>query len=191
LPTAIKSEWVKSKKVVSIPSEIELNLEGSLLNVRGNRGENQKLMTSPLVRIKKEDTMLNFYARGKEGKITKKEKRVIGTFAAHISNLIIGITEGFEYKLKICSGHFPMTVKVESEEVVIKNFLGEKVPRKARISSGVSVDIKGDIISVKGIDIGAVSQTAARIEQSTRITNRDRRVFQDGCYITEKAGIAV
>ncbi len=191
MPTAIKSEWVKSKKVVSIPSEIELNLEGSLLNVRGNRGENQKLMTSPLVRIKKEDTMLNFYARGKEGKITKKEKRVIGTFAAHISNLIIGITEGFEYKLKICSGHFPMTVKVESEEVVIKNFLGEKVPRKARISSGVSVDIKGDIISVKGIDIGAVSQTAARIEQSTRITNRDRRVFQDGCYITEKAGIAV
>jgi large subunit ribosomal protein L6 len=135
--------------------------------------------------------MLNFYARGKEGKITKKEKRVIGTFAAHISNLIIGITDGFEYKLKICSGHFPMNVKVESEEVVIKNFLGEKVPRRARISSGVSVDIKGDIISVKATDIDAVSQTAARIEQSTRITNRDRRVFQDGCYITEKAGIAV
>lgn len=191
MPTVIKSEWVKSKKSVAIPEGVETILDGSLFKVKGNKGENQRLIASPLVRITIENRTLNFYARGKEGKITKKEKRVIGTFAAHIVNLIVGISEGFEYKLKICSGHFPMNVKAENREIVIKNFLGEKVPRRARIGEGVSIDIKGDIIFVKGTDLDAVSQTAARIEQSTRITNRDRRVFQDGCYIIEKAGIAV
>ena len=51
--------------------------------------------------------------------------------------------------------------------------------------------IKGDIIIVEGIDKELAGQTAARIEQSTRITNKDRRVFQDGCYITDKAGIPI
>ena len=44
---------------------------------------------------------------------------------------------------------------------------------------------KNDVI-VKGIDKEKVGQTAANIERSCRIKNRDRRVFQDGIYITSK-----
>ncbi len=111
------------------------------------------------------------------------------TFKAHIANMLKGVTEGFTYKLKVVYSHFPMTIKVQGDEVVIENFLGEKNPRRARILPGVNVKVMGgQEIIVEGIDKEAVGQTAANIEQATRITKWDRRVFQDGVYIVEKAG---
>ena len=174
--------------MVEIPEGVEVTIEGSLVSVKGPKGENKRLLSHPRIVIKKEDKVVMFYVKRK---LSKKEKRMVGTFAGHVLNLIKGVSEGFEYKLKICSGHFPMTAKVEGDEVVIKNFLGEKVPRKSKIIEGTKVEIKGDIIIVEGIDKELAGQTAARIEQSTRITNKDRRVFQDGCYITDKAGIPI
>ena len=60
--------------------------------------------------------------------------------------------------------------------------MGEKKPRVAKILDGVSVEIKGDLILVKGIDKEKVGQTVANIELATRVKNRDVRVFQDGIY---------
>ena len=51
----------------------------------------------------------------------------------------------------------------------------------------VEVQNKVDVI-VSGADIEKVGQTAANIERSCKIRKRDRRVFQDGIYITSKAG---
>ncbi|MBI2078742.1 MAG: 50S ribosomal protein L6, partial [Euryarchaeota archaeon] len=59
--------------------------------------------------------------------------------------------------------------------------------RKATILPGVKVDVKGDQVTVTGIDLEKVSQTAANIETATHIRNRDIRVFQDGIYIVQKA----
>jgi large subunit ribosomal protein L6 len=81
-----------------------------------------------------------------------------------------------------------MNVKVQGDKFVIDNFLGEKYPRKAKILKNVTVEVKGQDVTLKGIDKEIVSQTAAIIEQITKITNRDLRVFQDGIYITEKDG---
>jgi large subunit ribosomal protein L6 len=50
------------------------------------------------------------------------------------------------------------------------------------------VDIDGEQITLHGPDIEAVGQTAADIEQLTRVTDKDSRVFQDGAYITNKPG---
>ena len=141
-------------------------------------------MVHPLLTIKIKDNVV--IIKGKED--TKKTKKFIHTFRAHIGNMLVGAVEGFEYQLKVCSGHFPMSVAVDKNVLVIKNFLGEKVPRKAPIMEGVNVKIEGDIIKVTGVDKEKVGQTAARIEQSTTISNRDRRIFQDGCYIINKAG---
>ena len=176
---------VKSKKIVEIPEGVEINLEGSLIKVKGPNGEVERLLSNPMVIIKKEENVITFYSKNK---MTKREKRIIGTFSGHIGNMVKGVSDGFEYKLKICSGHFPITANIEGEEFILKNFLGEKVPRKSKIMEGVKVELKGDVIIVNSIDKEKAGQTAARIEQATRITNKDRRVFQDGCYITEKAG---
>jgi large subunit ribosomal protein L6 len=122
---------------------------------------------------------------------TRRESKMMGTIWAHLKNMIKGVEEDFEYKMEICNVHFPMNVKVEGEKVVIKSFLGETKERVARIMPGVKVDIKGTDVTVSSNNIESAGQTAANIEKATRLTGRDRRIFQDGIFITEKCGRAL
>ena len=118
----------------------------------------------------------------------KREIGMLGTAAAHIRNMIKGVTKGYRYNLRTVFAHFPVTVKVDEKAKVLKveNFTGEKTPRYARLLEGVKVGVKGDDISVEGIDLKAVSQTAANIQDSTKIKKKDLRVFLDGIYIADK-----
>jgi LSU ribosomal protein L6P len=105
---------------------------------------------------------------------------------AHVRYMVKGVTEGYVYKLKIVYAHFPMKVNIKNNEVIIDNFLGEKTPRRAEIFGNVKVEIKNDIVTVTGINIEEVGQTAANIERGTKIKDYDHRVFQDGIYIISK-----
>jgi large subunit ribosomal protein L6 len=104
--------------------------------------------------------------------------------------MILGVTQGFTYEMKIVYSHFPVKAGVKGSEFVIENFLGEKFPRKTRIVGDTKVEVKGDQVVLTGPDVEAVGQTAANIEQATRIRGFDPRIFQDGIYITRKAGEA-
>ncbi len=122
-------------------------------------------------------------------KITNaKTKALVGTFRAHIKNMMKGVKEKFVYKLKVCSVHFPMNIDISGQEVIINNFLGSKQPLKVRLKQGVDVKLEGDIITIEAHDKELAGETATKLEQSTRLNNKDRRVFQDGIFVTEKAG---
>jgi len=132
------------------------------------------------------------------GKITfrtakpdKRARKVVMAYMAHLRNLFTGLESKYTYKLETCNVHFPMTLKQDKNLLMINNFLGEKTPRKAVILSGVDVQLKGTQITLTSHDKEAVGQTAANIEKATKVRNRDRRVFQDGIYIVEKAGVAI
>lgn len=112
----------------------------------------------------------------------------IKTARAHVANMIAGLESPYVYELEICNVHFPMTTKVEGNRLVITNFLGEKEKRVAAILPSVHVDIKGQKVTVSSADLEAAGQTAANIEKATHIPKRDRRVFQDGIFITSKCG---
>ena len=116
----------------------------------------------------------------------KKEKAMLGTIRSHINNMIIGLTDGFNYKMKIVYAHFPMTVKKTGDKITIENFLGERHPRSAKIVGDADVKIKGDEVIVSGINKEHVGQTMANMEQATKIKGRDPRVFQDGIYLVSK-----
>jgi large subunit ribosomal protein L6 len=88
--------------------------------------------------------------------------------------------------MEVFYSHFPMKVRVENDEVVIENFLGEKAPRRTTIHGDTEVSVDGEEITLTGSDIESVGQTAADIEQLTRVKDKDIRVFQDGVYITTK-----
>jgi large subunit ribosomal protein L6 len=115
-----------------------------------------------------------------------KTMSTLGTFESHVRNMFHGVTEGWEYELEVFYSHFPMQVNVEGDEVLIENFLGERAPRRTEIHGDTEVDVAEEEITVRGPDIEAVGQTAADIEQLTRVTDKDVRVFQDGVYITGK-----
>ncbi|WP_148882779.1 50S ribosomal protein L6 [Thermococcus aciditolerans] len=174
--------WVREE--VEIPEGVEVTVEGNTVKVKGPKGELQRELKYPGVQIFTEDGKVVVFKEFPR----KRDIAIARTFKAHIANMLRGVTEGFTYKLKVVYSHFPMTVKVQGDEVVIENFLGEKNPRRARILPGVTVRVSGQEVIVEGIDREAVGQTAANIEQATKITKWDRRVFQDGIYIVEKAG---
>ena len=169
---------------INIPEGIEISKEAHLIKVKGPMGEVSKKLAGPKVEITADKNSVKISSK----KATKREKKLIYTFKAHINNMIKGVTKPFVYKLKICPGHFPMNVSIEKDVFIIKNFFGEKTPRKLKIKPNVKVKIDGKDVYVEGIDKELTSQTAASIETLTRIKNRDRRIFQDGIYIVSKAG---
>ncbi|MFH1802592.1 MAG: 50S ribosomal protein L6 [archaeon] len=116
----------------------------------------------------------------------KNHFKSIMSAMAHIDNIFTGLQEPFVYKLESCNVHFPMTIKSEGDKVTINNFLGEKVPRYAKILPGVDVKIQGPQITVSSDSRDAAGQTAANLEKATKLRGRDRRIFQDGIYLVEK-----
>lgn len=121
----------------------------------------------------------------------KKTIAVIKSLVAHVKNMFEGLENKFVYEMEICNVHFPMTVKLEGNKLIINNFLGEKEKRIAEILPGVSCEIKGTKIILSSSNIEAAGQTAANIEKATNVPKRDRRVFQDGIFITSKCGSAI
>ncbi len=118
----------------------------------------------------------------------RKERALAGTWNAHLNNMVKGVTEGFTYTLKALYSHFPMTLAVKGNQFVVNNYFGERVPRTSTILDGVNVKVQNKTeVVVSGMDKEAVGQTAANIERSTTVKKRDRRVFQDGVYLIEKA----
>lgn len=169
---------------IEIPEGVNVEIGDNFIIVKGKEGEIKKNFNFGKLNVKiKENKILI----GHE-KATKREKKIINTFFNHIKNMIQGVQEKFEYQLKICFSHFPMTIEKKENEAIIKNFLGEKVPRKVKLISGSEVEITKDSVVVKAMDKEIAGQTAANFEKATRVPLKDRRVFQDGIFITNKCG---
>jgi len=169
---------------IKIPEDVEVSLEGNLLSVKGSEGTNKRKFSSEKLVFEKRGDEIIIGSKN----ATKKEKKAINTRAAHIKNMIKGTQKKFEYKLKVCFSHFPITVEVKGREVLIKNFLGEKTPRKMKLNNEVDVKVDKDVITINSIGKEIAGQTAANFETATRIRNRDKRVFQDGIFIINKNG---
>jgi len=174
----------KPEERIEITEGVEVKAEKGLVTTKGANGECVKNMIDPWIDISVEGKEVVFKLR----RSTKREKTRIWTFVSHLQNMMQGSLEGHVYKLKICSGHFPMTVNLSEKEFTVNNFLGEKKPRVLKLKPGSKVKLEGDMVTVESPDKELAGQTAANIEALTRITNRDLRIFQDGIYITEKDG---
>ena len=110
----------------------------------------------------------------------------MGTVRSHVQNMITGVTKGFTYKLKVVFSHFPISIKVDGRRVLIENFIGERSPRVAKIVGDAKVTVKGEDVIVQGINVEDVAQTAANIQQATKIKRKDPRKFLDGIYVYER-----
>jgi len=174
----------KLTEEIGLPKGVTAEKKGSIVIVKGPKGSPEKKLMHSAMDIKTESNKITISAEN----VGKRKKRIFYSFVSHIKNLVEGALNGYVYRLKICSGHFPMNVTVTGEMFVVKNFLGEKVPRALKLKQGVKVKIDGQMISVEGSNLELVSQTAADIETLTRRRGFDFNRFQDGIYIIEKAG---
>lgn len=167
---------------IIVPENVEVRRDGGIIFVKGELGEISKKLSHPKVKIEIKDNVVKVISDLE----TRKSKRLINTFVSHIKNLLKGVQEGYTYKLKIVYTHFPTNVKIEEDKIIIENFIGERSPRISKKLPGVEVKIDKKDITITGPDLHAVSQTAANLERATRIVGKDKRIFQDGIYITEK-----
>lgn len=169
---------------VPIPEGVTVEVNGPIVTAKGKAGEVSKRLKHQKITIESKGDEVVLTAK----KATKREKMFLHTFRAHVRNLLQGCSEGFVYELKICSGHFPMSAAVKGDTFELKNFLGEATPRKLKLKQGPKVAVNGDTIVVECANKELAGQVSADLEKLTRITNKDRRIFQDGIYITKKAG---
>lgn len=167
-----------------LPERVEAKKEGNILIIKGPKGECKRTVAEPVLHLTVKDKKVLLSTKSS----TKAEKKRVYAYEEHIKNMIIGVTDGHHYILKICSGHFPMNVSVSGTKIIVKNLLGEKFPRTLQIKAGVIVKVEGDKINVSSPDKELAGTTASDIENFSKRPGFDTRIFQDGIYIINKDG---
>ncbi|WP_440771475.1 50S ribosomal protein L6 [Natronorubrum sp. DTA28] len=167
---------------LEIPENVSVEIDHLDVTVDGPEGNVTRRLWYPDVSVELEDDTVAIESDNEDA----KTNATVGTFESHIRNAFHGVTEGWEYKMEVFYSHFPMQVRVEGDDVVIENFLGEKAPRRTTIHGETDVSVDDERLVLSGPNKEDVGQTAADIEQLTRVNDKDTRVFQDGVYITEK-----
>ncbi|MEK6872533.1 MAG: 50S ribosomal protein L6 [Nanoarchaeota archaeon] len=180
-----KDNQKKLYEEIEIPKEISVEIRENFLIIRKNDKELKRKLND-LINFKIEVNKI-IISSERDRRI---EKRLFGTFSAHIKNMINGLIKGFIYKLQIANVHFPMNViyNKENNEIIVKNFLGENKDRIIKSVPEVEIKIDKDIVELKSFDIEKAGQIATNIEKGTKIRNKDRRIYQDGIFIIEKPG---
>merc|ERR1711959_133687 len=165
---------INAKSSITIPDGVTVEVKSRFVKVTGPRGVLSKSFKHMSIDIFKTDD-----------KTIKVEKRIgqakelsaIKTTCSHIQNMIIGVTKGFKYRMKMVYAHFPTNVQITDggKQCDIVNFIGQKV--------------KFHVNALEGNSIDNVSRTCALINQKCAIRNKDIRKFLDGIYVSHKGNI--
>lgn len=182
---------INSNQCVKIPRHIKASVRARVVTIKGPRGvlkRSFKHLALDMYMVNKRNLKVEKWFGA------KKELAAVRTVCSHIENMIKGVTMGFQYKMRAVYAHFPINcVTSENNTVIeIRNFLGEKYIRRVKMAPGVTVvnsTAQKDELIVEGNDIEAVSGSAALIQQSTTVKNKDIRKFLDGLYVSEKTTV--
>ncbi|HKX81313.1 MAG TPA: 50S ribosomal protein L6 [Nitrososphaera sp.] len=165
---------------VEAPASVKISKEGNVVVVKGKLGTVKKDFTRLPATVSVDGNKITVKPYGKR----KQDLAVTNTARSILQSMIKGVEKGYTYKVKIIFAHFPISVKVKGKEVQVENFFGERSPRVATIVGDTTkVVVAGEDLLVQGPSLEDVSQTAANIELSTRIKDKDQRVFLDGLYV--------
>ena len=167
---------------ITIPENVKISKEDTTITAEGPNATLQKSFAHSRITITQKDNLIEI----KTDSTQKKDKATLGTWTAHLKNMLKGAEKDFEYHLKILYTHFPMTLKQEGDNIIITNFMGEKGTRKAHIKEGVKVNIQKEDMTLTGPSKENVGQSAANLEQACKHKKKDIRIYQDGIYITKK-----
>ena len=172
----------KLETELDIPENVQLTYKSKMLQAIGPLGKTYKSFKKIPVDISLSDRKIILKAAGTRN----KDYAIMNTAKSIIRNICEGLIEGYTIKMKVVFSHFPITVKVDGKQVLIENFQGERAARITKIWGETKVVPKGDDVIISGHVLTDVTQTAAEIENNSRVKNKDHRVFLDGIYKFEK-----
>ena len=169
---------------VSLPvlEKVKVSLTKKMLYVEGPLGKTRKDFKKIPVELQTDGKNIIIKSLG----VRKKDYAVFNTAQSIIKSLMQGVLNGYTFKMKIVYAHFPITVKAKDGNILVENFQGERAARISKIRGDTKVAVKGDDVILTGPVLTDVSQTAASLQQNTKVKNKDHRVFLDGIYLFEK-----
>mmetsp|Transcript_4980 Transcript_4980/g.12709 ORF Transcript_4980/g.12709 Transcript_4980/m.12709 type:complete len:194 (-) Transcript_4980:247-828(-) len=185
---------IYNTRELAIPDDVEVDIKSKVVTVKGPRGT----LTRDLSHLQ-----VDLYKTEVDGKSTIKvdvwygtSKRLAGTrtVVSHISNMILGVTRGYKYSMRLVYAHFPINITIEDagKVIEIRNFLGERRVRTVKMLEGVTINkdkaVKDQLL-IEGNDIELVSRSAAHVHQSCLVRAKDIRKFLDGIYVNGKGHI--
>lgn len=143
-----------AKATVSIPSGVEVNIKDGVISVKGSKGQLEERMHDD-VEVKVEDGAVSFAPSN-----ASKSWAMAGTYRALVNNMVTGVTEGFEKKLKLIGVGYRAQVQGKKLNLT----LGFSHPIEFEIPEGVTIEAPSqtDLI-VKGPSKQVVGQVAANI----------------------------
>lgn len=144
-----------SKQPIAIPAGVEVTKDGSIITIKGPKGELSRSFKDDVVAITVDGGAVSFEKQVD----TVFSRALIGTYASHIKNMIHGVTEGFEKKLIVEGVGFRSEVKGNKLEMS----LGFSHPVIMEIPEGISATAEKNLITVSGVDKEKTMQFAAQI----------------------------
>lgn len=143
------------KKSIEIPQTVKVEISGQEIKISGPKGELHNGINRNLKAEIKDGKVL--VVPGKS--LSKKEKGLWGLQRMLISNMIEGVSKGFEKKLEIEGVGYKAAV--QGDELVLN--VGFVHPVKVIKPEGVNFLVEKNVITVSGIDKQKVGQVAAEI----------------------------
>src|SRR5437763_13590675 len=143
------------KRAVSIPTGVTANIEGQTVKVKGPKGALQVLLPDD-VTVKMEQGSVKVDPRNE----TKRARSMWGTSRTLVSNLMTGVTKGFERKLEITGVGYRAAMQGKNLHIA----LGYSHDVVYAVPEGIAITTpKPTEVRVTGIDKQKLGQVAAEI----------------------------
>lgn len=143
------------KLPLTIPSGVTITIEDGVLTVKGPKATLSRAVRDD-VTFSIEDNVLTVHPG-----TTTLAKALWGTYAAHVRNMVKGVTDGFEKILEIEGVGYRGEVKGNT----ISMNLGFSHPVILEIPEGITAEIVKSVITLKGADLEALNQFAANVRK--------------------------
>ncbi len=168
------------KQPITIPAGVEITAEGGVITVKGPKGE--------LTKAYRDDVIITVA----DGEVTtapandsKEAKALWGTYAAHLNNMVAGVTEGFEKILEIEGVGYRAEMK--GNTLVIN--VGFSHPVEIEVPEGLTTTVEKEVITITGSDKEAVGQFAANVRKVKKPEPyKGKGIRYRGEYIIRKQG---
>ena len=144
------------KKPIKIPDSVEIKIDGQKITVKSSNGEIfREIRPEIKVEIKEKEVFVTPLID------TKKTNAFWGLTRSLLSNMITGVTDGYEKKLEIQGIGYKASL--DGEDLVLE--MGFSHPVKLSCPEGIKFLVEKNIISVKGISNELVGHIAAKIRR--------------------------
>lgn len=145
-----------AKKALALPKGVEVSINGQSLKVKGSKG-NFEFTVHDAVEVAQEDNVLKFRSRNESD---SSGWALAGTTRALASNMVKGVSEGFEKKLQLVGVGY----RAQAQGSKLNLSLGYSHPVVYEMPEGVTVETPSQTeIIIRGIDKQKIGQVAAEV----------------------------